>query len=354
MSSNPSKNYKDELFDREVYRELAKDEKDNYARECLLKLAEMEEKHAEVWRKIADRKGLGLEQLGKIDRLRIKFYKTFRKIFGLQLTIKLLESRENESINKYLSLARTEEFTQQERQKIREIAIDEAVHEELLGRLKAKDVGDFIYGISDGLVEVLAATSGIAGAIGNPLFVAVSGLIVGASGTLSMSIGAYLSTKSSKEINQIKRKRIEEAKAIDKNEVMDRLSEVLVDMGVKEEVAEKLSPRLVDVAEDIISPETDESPRKSALITGLSYIVGAIIPVITYLIGLSGLTGLISSYLVSGLAIFTVGSLIGLISEVNPVKKGAEMLVLGIGAAIATHLLGVLAAHFLPPGILPS
>jgi len=34
-------------------------------------------------------------------------------------------------------------------------------------------------------------------------------------------------------------------------------------------------------------------------------------------------------------------------SVINPGKKGAEMLILGISAALATHGLGLLASHYL-------
>ena len=46
------------------------------------------------------------------------------------------------------------------------------------------------------LVGVLAAVAGFTGAIHNNLLIAVAGTIVGLSGTISMAVGAYLSSKS--------------------------------------------------------------------------------------------------------------------------------------------------------------
>jgi VIT1/CCC1 family predicted Fe2+/Mn2+ transporter len=342
------KQYKEELFDSHVYYELYKVEKDRNMKAYLKKMSEMEKKHSEIWKEIAEKRGIKIEtKLSFSDNLKIKAYKLIRRVLGLQLTIKLLEGGEETDIEKYYELSKSYELDEDERRKMRELSVDEAVHEELLNTIRAKDVGDFVYGISDGLVEVLAATSGISGAIQNPLVVAISGLIVGISGMLSMSIGAYLSTKSSKEINESKRRKIELQKLVDREEVSKKLAAILTELGIKGNIATKISPQLVDVAEDIVAPKVEENPKTSALITGISYIVGAIVPILPYFFSLSGLTGLLVSYIISALAIFTVGSIIGLLSEVKPWKKGLEMMGLGISAAVATHLIGVLASHFL-------
>lgn len=339
-----NKQYKEELFDSEVYLELGKKESDPVAKAFLFRMAEMEKKHASIWKEISEKRGIRIGKLGIKDKLMIKLYGIIRKVLGLELTLRLLESNEENDIEKYNELAKSEELDENEREKMREISIDEAVHEEMLTTIKAKDVSDFVYGISDGLIEVLAATSGIAGAVSNPLIVALSGLIVGISGTLSMSIGAYLSTKSEKEINEHKREKVKIQKLVDRGEVSKKLSQILSELGIKDKIAQNISPQLVDVAEDIIAPKIEESPLKSSAVTGLSYIVGAIIPLIPYFLRLGGMLGLITSYVISGISIFFVGFMIGLLSDVNPKKKGLEMMGLGIGAAIVTHLIGLLAS----------
>jgi len=342
-----NKNYIEELFDSEVYKKLADAEKDPIVKAYLYKMSQMEKKHSEVWKKIAEKRNVKLGKLGLLDKLKINFYVLFRKIFGLELTTKLLESGEESDIKKYYELSKSEELSEEERQMMRELSVDEAVHEEIVSNIKSKDVSDFVYGISDGLVEVLAATSGLSGAFNVPFLVGIARLIVGASGTLSMAIGAYLSTKSEKEINENKRKKIRIQKLVDRKEVAKKLSGILIELGIKENLASDISPQLVDVAEDIIAPKVAESPKKSAGVTAISYITGAIIPVIPYLLGIGGLLGVVTSYVISGIAIFIVGSLIGLLSSVKPWKKGIEMLILGISAALATHGLGLLASHYL-------
>ncbi|AOL16900.1 rubrerythrin family protein [Sulfolobus sp. A20] len=341
------KNYKEEMFDYEVYRKLARIEKDDKLRRTLTKLSEMERSHSEFWKEIADKRGLRTKGLSFVDKLKIGFYSIIRRLLGTNLTIMLLEAGEEDDVEKYKKLAEMKEF-EEEKSRLESIMLDEAVHEKVLGNVEAKNVGDFVYGISDGLVEVLAAVSGLSGAISSPIFVAVGGLIIGASGTLSMSIGAYLSTKSEKDVKEQERKKLELEKIVDQRQIELKLINFFTELGINRNIAKKVSPSLVDVAEDILYPKVKDNPIKSALITGASYITGAIIPVIPYIVGLSGLAGVISSYVIAGLATFVVGSVIGLLSGVKPFKKGLQMTILALLAALATHGLGYLASKFLP------
>lgn len=348
MSESVVKNYKEELFDYEIYSRLANMEKDPKLKKILFKLSEMERYHAEFWKEIANKRNLKLKNLNLLDKIKIYFYLIIRKLLGLNITIRILESGEEDDIAKYGRLSEMEEFSEDERRRLKGIMLDEAVHEKVLDNIEAKNVGDFVYGISDGLVEVLAAVSGLSGAISSPLLVAVGGLIVGASGTLSMAIGAYLSTKSEKDVKEQERRKLELEKSLDRNAVQLKLINFFTELGVNTELAKKASINLVDVAENILYPQVNESPIKSSLITGASYITGAIIPIIPYLFGISGIMGVFFSYLLAGLATFIVGSIIGVLSGVKPIRKGLQMTSLALLAALGTHSLGYLASKFLP------
>ena len=59
-------------------------------------------------------------------------------------------------------------------------------------------IRDVIFGMYDGLVEVFAATAGLAIAIQNPTLVLFGGIIFAISGTLSMAGSSYLSQRSTR------------------------------------------------------------------------------------------------------------------------------------------------------------
>ncbi|MCH1772046.1 MULTISPECIES: VIT1/CCC1 family protein [Metallosphaera] len=313
MEELVNRNYRAELFGEELYSALARDEKSEKVREVLQELSEGEGRHAKFWESIAMSRGIKLRGLGFLDRLKLWILRRLRKVLGLALVLKMVEAGEENDAEKYYRFSTSQEFTDTERQGFRDIMMQEMVHEDMLiqTQVNVDTVRDTIYAISDGLIEVLASVSGLAGIFSVPLYVALGGLIVGVSGMISMSIGAYLSAKSEEDIrNNALRKA--------------RLRSLLE--GEKREEDQEVS-------------RTGESVRTTAI----SYIMGAIIPILPFLLGLGGLVGLVTSYAVTGVATFIVGALIGILSDVSPWRKGAVMTGLALGAALVTHVLGLLA-----------
>src|SRR5499425_2704446 len=72
-------------------------------------------------------------------------------------------------------------------------------------------IGDAIYGVNDGLGAVFGIVSGMAGYTGGSEVVLVAGLAGTLSSALSMGAGAYLSSKSEREVyeSEIARERTE-------------------------------------------------------------------------------------------------------------------------------------------------
>jgi predicted membrane protein (TIGR00267 family) len=311
------KNYKEELFGATVYEELAKTEKNVKVKEVLEELANGERSHASFWKEVAESRGVELEELGFSDRLKIKILKLFRRVFGLPLTLKLVERGEISDAEKYYQLSRAAEFNDTERQKLSSIMMQELVHEDLLvqTQINADKIRDAIYAVSDGLIEVLAGVSGLSSILASPFLVALGGIIIGVSGTISMSIGAYLSSSSENDIRKSKLKK------------------------------EKLRTLLGQAYSSEGNNEINKN-SESVKITAISYILGALVPILPFLLGLGGLLGLITSYAFTGVVTFIVGGIIGILSDVNPFKKGAVMAGLAIVAALVTHLIGI-AFHFI-------
>ncbi|AEB95675.1 MAG: VIT1/CCC1 family protein [Metallosphaera sp.] len=309
MEKLVQRNYKAELLGSELYASLASIEKDEKVKEVLRELAEGEANHAKFWESIAQSRGIRLGNLGVMDRIKIRLLLKVRKVLGVALALKLVEAGEENDAEKYYKLSTSPEFSDTEREGFKNIMMQELVHEDLLiqNQINVDSIRDSIYAVSDGLIEVLASVSGLAGIFPNPLYVAIGGLIVGVSGMISMSIGAYLSSKSEEDIrnNALRRARL-------KNQETDQA-------------------------------EANSRTKESVRTTAISYIIGALVPIIPFILGLKGNPGLLTAYAITGASTFMVGSLIGIVSDVNPWKRGALMTGLALGAALLTHGLGVLA-----------
>lgn len=342
------KNFKDELFNALIYRELSNAERDAGIKRALALLSAMEESHASIFERMAERRGVKLKGLSRFDRLRAKTFVLFRRFVGLGTTIKLLKSREEASAEKYRVLTSSSEIEPQEREMLKQVITDEIVHKGFLANqdVSVSKVRNAIYGVSDGLVEVLAAVSGFNSVLGSSFLVGLSGFVVGISGMLSMTLGSYLSSKSEREIKESKRREMKGM--LSEPAITEGLRRLLEEGGVGREKALELASRMVK--DEIVKRETEPemlSEEESAKVTAISYITGALIPTIPYFLGLSGIFGLLASYILTGIAMGIAGYLVGTVSGVNPKRRAIETASLGLLAAIGTYSLGLLSSHYL-------
>jgi len=123
----------------------------------------------------------------------IKKYYWIAKIFGLTFGLKLMEKGEEKAQINYALIAT-------EVPEALEVADDENQHEkELLGLIQEehlKYMGSIVLGLNDALVEILGTLAGLTFALQNTKLVALAGIITGIAGALSMSSSEYLSNKA--------------------------------------------------------------------------------------------------------------------------------------------------------------
>ena len=68
---------------------------------------------------------------------------------------------------------------------------------------------------------------------------------------------------------------------------------------------------------------------------------GALLPVLPYLFGMSGYAAIIVATVLVGVALLATGAVVGLLSGGPPLKRAVRQLVIGLGAAAVTYLLGL-------------
>lgn len=127
------------------------------------------------------------------SRWEINKYFWISKIFGLTFGLKLMEKGEEKAQINYGLIAT-------EVPEAHEVAEDENKHEkELLGLIQEehlKYMGSIVLGLNDALVEILGTLAGLTFALQNTMLVALAGIITGIAGALSMSSSEYLSNKA--------------------------------------------------------------------------------------------------------------------------------------------------------------
>ncbi len=364
-----------EIASARMYRELARRAGDSQ-REILVRLADAEDKHAETF--AARLNALGAPP----DAYRESFIERARRWVllqaGLDVALRQMEAGEADASNAYAEIFAASK-TDQERAVVRAIDIEEKAHEKILGDMAQPTapqarldsilqserwhvrgggwIGQAIYGANDGLGAAFGVVSGVAGATGvRSEFVLLSGLAAMIASALSMGSGAYLATKSEREVYEaeIARERAEiESDPEQEREEMQLFYEL---KGFKTEEAKMLAARLAEQPENLLktlaheelglSEATFPNPWRSALSATVSTALGAFVPVVPFFFW-SGNTALIVSFVVSTVAHFVIGASKVVVTGRSWFKSGMEMTVVGLVAAIITYVIGVLIAPVL-------
>jgi VIT1/CCC1 family predicted Fe2+/Mn2+ transporter/rubrerythrin len=364
-------NWRREVEGARMYRDLAARESDPNKRGVLERLAEAEERHAAKWeRKLAE---LGAAPLLLAFTWRDRVRRWINRGIGTDAALRRMEAAEDQDIARYEAHARAVSDAEAA-QMLREVRREEEAHGRVIREMIAPEgpqsmldvmlrrerwhkrgggwIGDAIYGANDGLGAVFGIVSGVAGATaGNNQAVLIAGLAGMLASALSMGSGAYLATKSEREIYQAEidreRREIEE----DPEEEKEELALFYQLKGFSEAESQTLADRLSKQPEQFLNAlaheelglnqESFPNPLVAALSATLSTGFGAFIPIIPFFF-LGGIVAVIWAAAISLAAHFAVGAAKTIITGRSWLVSGAEMTVVGAIEAVITYLLGVL------------
>jgi vacuolar iron transporter family protein len=362
--------WRDEKAAALTYAAAAERETDGRRRDIFLRMAAEEQKHAERWEK----------RLRELDAAPGEYEETPAEVKSradllekgadaIASTMAAAESGADGSYKVLASLAPTE----QDRAAFTEAGMAERAHDrvlkdmapaahprtaldQILGRERHVRgggwIGQAIYGINDGLGAAFGVVSGVAGATHvNSSFVLLSGFASMIASALSMGSGAYLATKSEKEVHEAELGKERREIQDHPEEEREELSLFYQLKGFTEEEARAMASRMAENPEEMLrtlaheelglSEQAFANPWKSALSATVSTAVGAAIPVLPYLFT-TGLSALAASFAISTLAHFGVGAAKVVVTGRSWWKSGLEMMLIGLGEAAITYGIGIL------------
>ena len=336
----------DEESEARIYRYLAQ-RAEGKDREILMQVAEAEKRHQQHWRDM-----LG-EHVGKPVRpsLSSAFLQFMAKHFGSVFILAMAQMAESRS-----PYAEDPDATE-------EMAADEAIHEEIIRALatsgREKLSGNFraaVFGANDGLVSNLALTIGITASGASSSMVLLSGIAGLLSGALSMAAGEFVSVRSQRELLDASQPtqvtlRVAGDLDIDANE----LELIYRARGMDEEAAhhralERFGYLDCD-CDPSLSHRADEEGEEENVALGTDigaaaasfsfFASGALVPILPYIFGLSGVWAMALSLLFVAMALGFTGGIVGLLSGSSPMRRGLRQILIGLGAAGITYLLGL-------------
>jgi VIT1/CCC1 family predicted Fe2+/Mn2+ transporter/rubrerythrin len=360
-----------EIEGARTYRALAKHEQHTERKKILMKLAESEEHHAERW-------GARIQELGgEVPEFRESLGGRLRRWIlvrsGTENAAKRLEETEDRDTAAYEKEAVLFE-EEKDKAAMAEVERDERVHAKVLSSMAPAEgpqvrlesilkrekwhahgaggwIGQAIYGANDGLGATFGIVSGMAGYTGGSEVVLIAGLAGMLASSLSMGAGAYLSTKSEREVYEAEIERERHEIQENPEEEREELELFYQLKGFTEEQSSMLAKQLMQQPDQLLktlaheelglSEATFLKPLKATMSATLSTAVGGLIPVLPFIFA-TGMIAVIASFIVSTLAHFLIGASKTFVTGRSWVASGLEMTAVGVIEAAITYSLGIL------------
>jgi VIT1/CCC1 family predicted Fe2+/Mn2+ transporter len=243
-------------------------------------------KNADVLRKIGEQEkehaGFWMSKTGKDvkpNRLRISLTVFLARFLGLTFVLKLMEKKEGtgSKIYRELALVYPEAGELSKEESTHESAILGMLDEELLTY-----IGSIVLGLNDALVELTGALAGFTLALGDTKLISLAGLVTGISASLSMAASDYLSSRA----------------------------------------------------------ENDPRAKKSAIYTGISYIITVTLLILPFLLLQSKFLALGITLTIAVLIIFFFNYYISVSRDLNFKSRFLEMTFISLGVAAFSFFIG--------------
>lgn len=299
----------DEMFDLSLYTAL-REMSSGDLRRMLGELVPIETRHAAFWKKFFR---IDIERLDWGRRLKLRVLTLICRLFGDPAVHLVLEAIEIYGVRKYIRL--WENYRNDPLgAAVREVLHDELRHEDRVvsesieRRVDPEGIRNVFLGFNDGLVEILGAVSGLFAAFNDAASILMASATVAVAGSFSMGAGAYVASSSEGEVQRI---------AAGKQAFLGGLAQAASPAG---------------------------SPLRSALLVGVSYLFGALIPVLPVLLGARTV---LVSLVAGGLVTVVVSAVLAFLSGMD-LRRRLLTNVLILAAAVAiTYVIGLAARALL-------
>jgi VIT1/CCC1 family predicted Fe2+/Mn2+ transporter len=201
-------------------------------------------------------------------------------------------------------------------------------------------VRDVVIGMADGLTVPFALAAGLSGtAVATSNIVVIAGLAEIAAGSIAMGLGGYLAARTDRDHYESEREReVRETVELPEKEA-EEVADVFRGYGMSEQdIAPVVTAiradqkRWVDFMMRFELGFEEPDPRRarnSAVTIALSYVLGGMVPLSSYILVPDLHTALAASVAVTMIALFVFGYVKGKLTGISPLRGGFQTVVIG-------------------------
>ena len=354
--------WQDEADAAYLYRLLSSLEPDAQKKGLYLRLAEVEDRHVEIWGRLLASHGRPPKKHSPSARTRL--LATLGRSFGPGFLLPMLLAEEGREVKAYLDMHRTTAAGVAGKGEALTLAKESAEHAETLNQISGKTgepwhrtgsggfLRNVVYGFNDGLTANFGLVAGVVGAgmteAAQHHTVIVAGVAGAIADALSMGSSGFLAAKSEQEVYAYEIAMERDEIALMPEIEREELALIYQAKGMDAESAQRLATqvsadpqRMLDekVVEELGIGTPSMSPLREGWVTGTATLIGAFIPVFPFLVW-EGTVAIVVSFVISMLSHWLVGAARSVFTGRSVFRSGLDMFVVGLGVAIAGYFVG--------------
>ena len=211
------------------------------------------------------------------------------------------------------------------------------------------EIREAIFGMQDGLLTSVGLVSAIGSAVTDTWFILLVGFAHAVSGTISMAVGEYISSRAQRDVYEAEINDEREEVEQRPGEARAEISALFQEEGVSVEDAEAIATRVCKYPHSWLKTmvekelflvlEEQAGALQGAIVMGATYLLGALLPVVPYVV-LKGQAALVASIALAALTLFGIGFGKALPARQNPGLAGLQIMVLGTLSGVVGYMLG--------------
>jgi VIT1/CCC1 family predicted Fe2+/Mn2+ transporter len=354
------KYWQSEIIADRLYGFLAARCDDAGRKEIISKIGRMEQGHATVWNRIAEKSHGTKFEVTLSLQLKILLGKLLSLILPFTIFIHYMEHNERNAILEYSKLLEAYKHDEDSRKIIINIIRQEIAHEwQLMEQVADKEyyvakAREALDAMTVGIIETMGLVIGLLAAHASTLTIGLTGFISTIGGAIALMSIAYVSSKANYDLHEGRNRELNVKKEINPAVLKRELERALISTGMGSETVNDMmgiigddSSILSSLVKSIKSIGEAGEPIEAIKTTGLFFTVGAVPIVMPFCIGLiwdmGPLIPAIMAFLFAVLTISTAGFFVAVLSGRKILMKIVQNISVIIGTCAVTYGVGLAA-----------
>ena len=352
--------WQSEIIADSLYRFLAARCSDAESREIIAKIGRMEQGHATVWNRIAEKSHGTAFEVTLFLRLKILLGKLLSLILPFTIFIHYMEHQERNAILEYSKLLDAYKHDEDTRKIITNVIRQEIAHEwQMMEQVADKEsyiakTREALDAMTVGIIETLGLVIGLLAAHASTLTIGLTGLIAAIGGLIAIMSISYVTSKASYDLHEGRNRELHVKKEINPAVLKRELEKALVGTGIRGETVKDImgiigddTSILLNLVKSIKSTGEAGEPKEAIKTTGLFFVIGAVPTLIPFFIGVmwghDPLFPAIIAFALAVLTISTAGFFVAVLSGKKIFMKIVHNIFVILGTCAVTYGVGLAA-----------